>query len=290
MINSFGQEIPDKLYKYMPWQWVDSEGGKRNYTKELIENSQFYLSLLDDFNDPFDGKIYVSHEKKIDIVELIRKSKLHPKIKIIEKIDVLREEAKNNDEKRHILDELEMEISNEGNEKISKELQDAFRRKAKGTCFTTDNRNILMWAHYANAHKGVCLEFQNLCCENIDLGTAMEKITYSDKYPVMNIKDFFTTLKENDDLWVDVARSMYLRKFDAWAYEDEYRLLNPTGEHTFVPFSSENLTGIIFGCRMDDKDKESIIAELPVVYKPFIKFYEARENLKKYQLDILPLR
>jgi Protein of unknown function (DUF2971). len=52
MRNILGEEIPDTLYKYMPWP-VDG----KNYTKEIFIKKKIHLSKPKDFNDPFEFKV-----------------------------------------------------------------------------------------------------------------------------------------------------------------------------------------------------------------------------------------
>lgn len=52
MKNIFGDEIPDKLYKYMPWP-IDG----KNYTKDIFTDKKMHLSLPEKFNDPFEFKV-----------------------------------------------------------------------------------------------------------------------------------------------------------------------------------------------------------------------------------------
>lgn len=54
MKNSFGETIPEKLYKYMPWPVNDV-----NYARAVIINRKVHLQKPAKFNDPFDCKIYV---------------------------------------------------------------------------------------------------------------------------------------------------------------------------------------------------------------------------------------
>lgn len=53
MKNDIGEDIPDKLYKYMPWPTNGT-----NYAKELIKNKQIHLQLPAKFNDPFECKLF----------------------------------------------------------------------------------------------------------------------------------------------------------------------------------------------------------------------------------------
>jgi hypothetical protein len=139
MKNNFGEEIPDKLYKYMPWRWVvdKTTGEKRNYAKELIENSQFYLSPIKDFNDPFDGSVYYKSDLdflyKLLKVKIIKKSILTIlKILGVKDVNIL-----------HVFIAMFEEID-KNNIKISWESfannmfqhHNDFRKTARSTCFS----------------------------------------------------------------------------------------------------------------------------------------------------------
>jgi hypothetical protein len=34
-----------------------------------------------------------------------------------------------------------------------------FRNLVRVSCFTTNPNSVVMWSHYANEHKGICVEF-----------------------------------------------------------------------------------------------------------------------------------
>lgn len=45
---------------------------------------------------------------------------------------------------------------------LAKRAIDDVMNKSGVKCFTPKDANILMWSHYANSHKGICLEFDTL--------------------------------------------------------------------------------------------------------------------------------
>ena len=57
MKNDIGEDIPDKLYKYMPWPTNGT-----NYARDLIKNKQIHLQLPAKFNDPFECKMLFKDE------------------------------------------------------------------------------------------------------------------------------------------------------------------------------------------------------------------------------------
>lgn len=78
-------------------------------------------------------------------------------------------------------------------------------------CLGPDPKNLLMWSHYADSHRGICLEFSlsnKIFC-------AALKCEYSSTFPIM-------TLHDDSD---DAALLSLLAKSDVWSYEKEYRLI-----------------------------------------------------------------
>lgn len=59
-------------------------------------------------------------------------------------------------------------------------LIDDFTRFVRGTCFASNGvQSILMWAHYANDHKGLCASYN--VKEDLELKSSMFSIQYTDE-------------------------------------------------------------------------------------------------------------
>lgn len=239
-------KIPDKLYKYMPWRWVDDEttGEKRNYTKELIENNQFYLTLSNQLNDPFDCSMVVKMD--IDKEEYIEK--YLPRIRGV------------SDDKKHIIKALSAE---EFQEKVKNARFEGQKEKIGITCFSANHciseKAILMWSHYADDHKGICLVFNT----NIDNGFWKEyvnNISYQKKIPIIK----FSQRSHNIDWAVEVLT----KKSPIWKNEKEYRIIGPVGEMCgfnsgpLLAFNSESLVEVICGCNMNNDKINQVSATL----------------------------
>ena len=140
-----------------------------------------------------------------------------------------------------------------------------------------------MWAHYAEQHKGCCLEFDfsrfnqsNYNWEKWFPFVFVGKIGYSGTLPLLDATE--TVLPHEKG-------SIYMTKFKHWEYEEEWRavMYNRTYEPSKELFDSkcasfkadvekhmkgsgaykieENfLSGIILGNEMKDSDKKTIIA------------------------------
>ncbi|MCE5286749.1 MAG: DUF2971 domain-containing protein [Pelosinus sp.] len=132
-------------------------------------------------------------------------------------------------------------------------------------CFTTDPQNLVMWAHYADKHSGLCLSFDFPDNKNIinpspnwnniqrkaNISVTPQIVTYAKTRPKM---DFYSDSTN--------FTNFFLTKYEAWKYEQEYRafIVEDYGEFNYPP---AYLTGIIAGCKMADKD----LAELRELIK-----------------------
>lgn len=136
-----------------------------------------------------------------------------------------------------------------------------------------------MWAHYADGHRGVCLEFnvQNevICC-------ALEA-QYFSKYPM--------TRQYSDNLAENLLP--LLAKSDVWKYESEYRLIvqdaaNATPHETllatngFLKLPDGALRSIIVGCQ----GSYDAVQDLVRKYNVDIPVLRARKIDNRYALEI----
>ena len=119
-------------------------------------------------------------------------------------------------------------------------------------CFSEDWRSPVMWSHYAEKHKGLCLEFEIP-------DEFMAKINYSQSRLKRELKEIF----DEKSVTKELAMSRILTtKFAHWKYEQERRMFvgldTPDNDGLyFFDFSEQlKLTGIIVGPRSSVSRKE----------------------------------
>lgn len=139
--------------------------------------------------------------------------------------------------------------------------------------------DILMWSHYTDGHKGLCLEFDPT--KEITLFGQALKVRYSYDYPSVNI----INIGEPEEF-----RKALLTKSKHWEYEQEWRIVKPKDEggqgiHRFQP---ELLTGVILGALISPEDKDKVLNWVKN-YPTNITLYQAKISRTKYQLDIEPI-
>ena len=152
------------------------------------------------------------------------------------------------------------------------------------SCFSEDNKNDLMWAHYADQHRGVCLVYEidnvdeTFIRENNCLVFAEENRGESDNYSYFGgnsklllaridyskNKEFLKVSSGKIESDYNVERAIYT-KSKCWEYEHEIRLVAELpfgyafGQGTyFCKVNKFALKEVRFGVRLEDEYKEKI--------------------------------
>jgi Protein of unknown function (DUF2971) len=240
---------PSRLYKYRPL--IDATSRER--LERILVYSRLYFPSRLDFNDPFDCLVpsFVNVNRK-EVLKLLER-----------RFKKMRIPGDANAAARSI----DLEI-------WRKDLQSDVDQA--GILSLTERRdNLLMWAHYASSHSGVCLEFAVSIYEDF-FGRA-QPVVYSEKRPMFNPRG-----TENE--WVDTA---LLRKSADWSYEREWRIIDHQVGKGPKPFRPELLTGVIFGCRISEEDRRQVRNWLSQSYRK-VSFYNGQLNEREWKIDVVP--
>ena len=138
------------------------------------------------------------------------------------------------------------------------------------------DRHPLTWAHYADQHKGLCLEFDTTKSIGSNPITAAIDVTYQQPVPV--VRWFVASEEEN-------VRGIFLTKSLEWEYEREHRVIVNARAGTRIPYPPEALTGIIFGARIAPK-VEAEVSEWLAGRDPPVELRRVRPAKDEYALEI----
>ena len=268
------------------------------YLYQTLLNEKLNLSSPSTFNDPFDcpiRKIFddATIDKSIKISCFVSKYKLpYYETNLINNL-------------KHVIDEI---LDNYlGKQKNSDRCQDGkleeyfnkdqktyipkyelFENKEKPNNGKEEYLNTLMWAHYADSHKGICIKYRfskSIFKNNtVDKFLYFDDVTYSDE-------DFASINKDN----YNYKNGVFLKN-KAWEYENELRLLyydkNGKGDYVSIdaPYCIE---AIYFGVKCSKEDKETIYRIMKdkkyiienqngIPIKKDIHFYEMKEDEKNF--------
>lgn len=254
---------PSLLYKYFKYHAPD----KREWTQCIFENNEIYFATPKDFNDPFDSVrrfVYPTSptERERFFKACVRLSLPHLPAEVADL--KARGSVGAGDDIPHM-------------EKICDELTYEMQQLNAVFCMTEKKDNILMWAHYAGQHTGFCLEFRT----DNPFFSRVRPVIYCRYLPKQDLVEFLTA---------DISRlPLYLvTKAEDWAYEKEWRLAGPAPGPGPREYPSESLTGVILGCRMDEKNKEQI-KRWCREREPRPTLYEAKQKRSEFGLDIIPI-
>ncbi|MFQ2729779.1 DUF2971 domain-containing protein [Aeromonas caviae] len=138
----------------------------------------------------------------------------------------------------------EINIKNYSKEQVIGALRDTMTMNGV-ISFSETQRNLLMWAHYADDHKGMCIGFDT---DEILFDDTKEKLKQYAKIQKVNYDtvrhDFFEdmkNIKKPDLLHHYIVNKVMLTKGDSWIYEKEHRYLIPTSKADYIKVKKSDL-------------------------------------------------
>ena len=242
------ETMPEILYKYRHW----NDSKESAFHRRRLTNNEIYFSKPSEFNDPFDCQITLRFDgvkagqmRKTmikwaleDFPGLSRKER----DKIVRgRILELRQPNARRDEK-----EKQREVVDEGYGVFS---------------LSATVRSLVMWAHYADSHKGICVGLSSKALRKLSDDLFRERgipgelvaVDYVDRYPVLNV--FSPDFRRG--MWGDVA---IRTKSSHWRHEKEYRLFIGAEAHTARAYvlPDDVIRTVILGYKMPPRFKEEI--------------------------------
>jgi len=158
-------------------------------------------------------------------------------------------------------------------------------------CASRTPSNLLMWAHYAEQHRGAVLGFLPDVARDSML-TQIVPVAYSERRPSL-LDDSKLLADPTPESAAAANRRLFLTKSSEWSYEQELRLFIPgdieAGQSAaFKPFYATELVEVYLGCRMGGEDRGKL-TELARRLNPEVQVFSASLARRKYGLDMVPL-
>lgn len=138
----------------------------------------------------------------------------------------------------------------------------------------------LMWSHYGDQHRGICLGYSVPEKSTVDV----QGVAYGGTR-LVKASDVGAMLNGDDEARARVDAGVLLRKAGSWSYEREWRLIGRRGTQG----SALELEEIIFGMKCKESAKYTVMKALEDRSRS-VEFYQMREergtfNLRKDKLD-----
>lgn len=250
---------PASLYKY----YSDT---KLNF--ETIKNNSMWYSAPCNFNDIFDCNISIDDEKIFN-----NALNLFPNKRGVRTGSPMWKKLK--------------EEINRGLYMLETQFNE-LRNTTGISCFSEREDSLLMWAHYANNHRGICVEY-NLLNINKELGFTAVPIIYS------NDRTCFDSIESygEKDIWEFFIESLTSKSME-WNYEKEWRIIRDQvacGSQWDVNKKGALLKmirpdSIILGCATNLEFEKEIMRYCD---DNKIKLYKMKKDQYEYKLNKIPI-
>ena len=256
--------IPHKLYKYKS---ISTEQHVE-WAVEILLKDTIYFCSRTEFNDPFDCRprfrVAATVEQLKEYIASVYERHA-PHLDVKERYRLAEEDA--NRWRTNPAGELK-----DFTQKFYKQSIDKY-----GICsLSADPHNPLMWAHYADSHRGICLEFDT-SVQHSPFSLA-DKVIYQDEPPKFD-------LIGDDENLTEMWHALLATKGLPWSYEQEWRVIDRNGVG-LRKFHSQCLTAIVIGALCSDTQKKRII-EIVRTRNSALKIYHARLSDRHYRVDLL---
>lgn len=269
--------LPPVLYRYRaPSDLEPTKDGGPSRFEQFLTTDQVWASNPTEFNDPYDCRLTYDLAASPQVWE--------------ERVDegivgrftgLLRDAGKLPPEREEKLKALGAEIKEEAKYNdpavqagMGRRMQ-ASLNQARILCLCETQTNPRLWAHYADGHRGFCLEFDT----NLQPFSYAYRVRYTKDYPTLDIN-------ASPDLCL---RTFLLTKSELWKDEEEWRCVEFLGGPPQWPIPKRALKAVIFGTRTKPEVRATI-AQLIAAHKPWVELREVVEVPFSYDLEVRPLQ
>ena len=151
-------------------------------------------------------------------------------------------------------------------------------------CLCTSYKNRLMWSHYADSHKGFCVEYDFSEPNAETLNMLPLPVMYSEKRPLIPWEAAFEKTPENmEETWRQLAIGL-LTKDSEWSYENEWRILINSTETSEVKMP--RISCVYLGASITEENRNKI---LDIARRKHIPVKQMKVDRGEYDLHAVPL-
>jgi hypothetical protein len=240
-------------YRYFKYRHINK------YSIDSLVKGNLFFAAPEKLNDPFDCRLD------------IRKS-------------IQNAASKVSDEKASLLYNF-LKI-----EELLKRLQAAISQI--GICsFSLDPKNVLMWSHYADAHKGMSIlyDFPEKYLNDGEKFIGISDVSYEQD----SLTNWFMELsgslpiKSTDyDIAIELTKKLMTIKSPDWEYEKEVRIIRP--KPGVLKINKEYISQICFGLHTTDCDIE-LIREIVSQYNHKVNLCKVVRTKQDFGIELVEI-
>ena len=261
--------IPSELFKYT----------KVRNAKDLLYDNIMYLPQLSELNDPFEGSLLCDEGKVGDF---------YANCKIDEFMGYIEEELNGEDyDENHFKNLGKLLLRFQSHDKLS-EIRNILTDEVYVICLSGRKDITSLWAHYADNHSGICIEYDLVNTKTKLFKNLCFPIEYLDDYDLT--KDIKYSFNKNSFDYNLKIKPLLLKAKD-WSYEEEWRIIFDDSiiseyKENFYPYEPYikflKPQKVYMGMDISEKDEKLIknickIKEIPL--------FKAIKNKEEYKFD-----
>lgn len=278
---------------------IDFKVADENKTIDLLIEVIFLKEIIKVINDKdlkfkWNQKIIIYYYKKILKLTLwcAKKQKYYesnPGFRILFK-SFIKTLSRNNDKICDALEGNKIKFLNEVLPQIKE-----IRNSSLVSCFSKKNDSILLWSHYGDKHKGVCIGFERPEKNFYDVEYRKERTEFPLYELTCIVSSYMLTdskIDFDDQNIIIKGMKTFLTKSKEWSYEEEVRCVFSTeneeefksiGNGKYLYTMPTAIKKIYLGCKISEENKEKITK---IAKEKNIKVYQFVESSDKYKLII----
>lgn len=269
------EPLPKFLYKYQPCT---------SHSLENLAAHRIWFSTPDMFNDPFDCNFDINlqnptTEETTSIINRMEDNQV-PGVDLSDRFyPAVAEQYKTNGQANFLAETRLQEILPFLKECVFERERNKIYTKWGVACFTVKKLDTLMWSHYADGHRGFCLEFDT-SSQLLQRGQGSSgalRVQYRKNYPVFKLATIF-------DQQENVVEEILTTKGCSFRREREYRIVRSTGQES-VHYDPAILRAVYFGANITHEKQFKIADALKGTHT---KFYRMKKSTNRFLLTYEP--
>jgi hypothetical protein len=248
------------------YRYRSLSGDSLAHLRRTLCDGEIFFSSPSAFNDPFD----CNPNFLFDVNKA--KTKKYYEDALCRRSPHLNRQGRRVEAKRVTNDPMENFTNPENLHRFREMYDESITKKIGILCLSETPNDILMWSHYADSHRGVCLQFDTM--HTFFQNT--HKVIYQEDRPRIN---------PSNQTHLQMTEYALLTKSAHWKYEKERRIIRYQPGAGICQIPAIAVTGLIFGAQTPKDEKELIRSWVVDRATPF-ELYESHLSNQRFSIEI----
>lgn len=242
------------------------------YNKEIglsaLKESTLQFSHPSRFNDPFDCNVNLFEFTEEDTQAFCNY--------------IFEKSVKGDEEREQLFYKNYQELVRTDFKRVMERLIERENSDRGISCFSKISNNLLMWAHYASNHKGICIGYDILKLRNFMRENKISVFFKVNYVEAIEPQTYFSERESALGYWLTTKQI-------SWQYEQEVRLISEPFQFdceksTILNIPMDIIKEVTLGYGSEEKTRVEVI-NLVSNKIPHAKVYQIQPNYRTFELD-----